>query len=166
MRKTLMALAAAATLVVSAVAAPAPAHAQRGVGAGIAAGVIGGAIVGGALAGPRYYGPGYGYYGGPAYIADPGYYGGCYWQRQRFFDYIGRRVKPAEVPWELMRVAMASVARLAVVHMQDVLGLGAEARMNYPAKTKGNWRWRMRDGLLTPGLADRLRRLTEVHGRA
>src|SRR5260370_17709552 len=59
MRKPLMALAAVATLAVSAVAAPAPAHAQRGVGAGIAAGLIGGAIVGGALAGPGYYGPGY-----------------------------------------------------------------------------------------------------------
>src|SRR5258708_27759226 len=71
MKKTLMALAAVATLAVSSVAAPAPAHAQRGVGAAIAGGIIGGAIVGGALAGPRYYGPGYGYYG-PGY----GYYGG------------------------------------------------------------------------------------------
>src|ERR1700687_5932256 len=68
MRKTLMALAAVATLATSGVAAAAPAHAQRGVGAGIAAGIIGGAIVGGALAGPGYYygpgyyGPGYGYY--------------------------------------------------------------------------------------------------------
>jgi hypothetical protein len=57
MRKTLMALAAVATLAVSAVAAPAPAHAQRGFGAGLAAGIIGGAIVGGALAAPRYYSP-------------------------------------------------------------------------------------------------------------
>src|SRR5260221_7310207 len=75
MKKTLMALAAVATLAVSAVAAPAPAHAQRGVGAGIAAGIIGGAIVGGALASPRYYGygpghyrPGYGYYCGPRLV--------------------------------------------------------------------------------------------------
>ena len=73
-----MALAAVSTLAVSAVVAPAPAHAQRGVGAAIAGGLIGGAIVGGALARApatmdpaRYYGPGYGYYGGPAYVADP-----------------------------------------------------------------------------------------------
>ena len=65
-----MALAAVSTLAMSAVVAPAPAHAQRGVGAAIAGGIIGGAIVGGALAGPGYYGPGYGYYG-PGY----GYYG-------------------------------------------------------------------------------------------
>jgi hypothetical protein len=104
MRKTLMALAAVATLAVSAVAAPAPAHAQRGVGAGIAAGLIGGAIVGGALAGPGYYGPGYGYYGprygyyggGPAYVADD-YYGGCVWQRQRFWDGYGWRFRRVRV---------------------------------------------------------------------
>ena len=96
-----MALAAVATLAVSAVAAPA--HAQRGFGAGLAAGVIGGAIVGGALAAPYgygpgyYYGPGYGYYGGgPAYVADD-YYGGCYWQRQRFWDGYGWRVRRVRV---------------------------------------------------------------------
>jgi len=99
MRKTLMALAAVATLAVSAVAAPAPAHAQRGFGAGLAAGVIGGAIVGGALAAPRYYapgyyyGPGYGYYGGPAYVADDY----CYWQRQRFWDGYGWRIRRVRV---------------------------------------------------------------------
>ena len=76
-----MALAAVVTLAISAVGAPAPAHAQRGLGVGIAAGLLGGAIVGGAIAsspyyygpgygyGPGYYGPGYGYYGRPAYVA-------------------------------------------------------------------------------------------------
>jgi hypothetical protein len=99
MRKTLMALAAIATLAVSAVAAPPPAHAQRGFGAGLAAGVIGGAIVGGALAAPRYYapgyyyGPGYGYYGGPAYVSDDY----CYWQRQRFWDGYGWRIRRVRV---------------------------------------------------------------------
>ena len=100
MKKTLMALAAIATLAVSAVAAPAPAHAQRGFGAGLAAGVIGGAIVGGALAAPYaygpgygYYGPGYGYYGGPAYVADDY----CYWQRQRFWDGYGWRIRRVRV---------------------------------------------------------------------
>jgi uncharacterized membrane protein len=85
MRKTLVALAAVTTLAVSAVSAPA--HAQRGVGAAIAGGLIGGAIVGGAIAASPYpygYGPGYGYYGGPAYVAADPY--GCYWQRQRFWD--------------------------------------------------------------------------------
>jgi hypothetical protein len=102
MRKSLMALAAVVTLAVSAVAAPA--HAQRGFGAGLAAGVIGGAIVGGALAGPGYYygpgygyyGPGYGNYGRRAYYADD-YYGGCVWQRQRFWDGYGWRIRRVRV---------------------------------------------------------------------
>ena len=97
MKKTMMAIAAAATLAVSALAMPAPAHAQRGVGAGVAAGLIGGAIIGGAIAsGGGYYGPGYGYYGGPAYVAGPGY-GDCYWQRQRFWDGYGWRVRRVRV---------------------------------------------------------------------
>ena len=69
MKKTLLAVAAAATLVLT---AGTPAHAQRGVAAGVAAGIIGGAIVGGALASPYYYGPGPGYAYGPGY--GPGYY--------------------------------------------------------------------------------------------
>jgi hypothetical protein len=95
MKRTLMAIAAAATLVVSTLAAPAPAHAQRGVAAGVAAGLLGGAIVGGAIASQNgYYGPGY--YGGPAYVAGPGY-GGCYWQRQRFWDGYSWRVRRVQV---------------------------------------------------------------------
>jgi uncharacterized membrane protein len=99
MKKTLMALGAVAVLAVFAVAMPAPAHAQRGVAAGVAAGLIGGAIVGGAIAsqngyyGPGYYGPGY---GGPAYVVDPGY-GDCYLQRQRFWDGYGWRVRNVRV---------------------------------------------------------------------
>src|SRR5580704_12508142 len=104
MRKSLMAVAAAATLAVSALAAPAPAHAQRWIGPAVAGGLIGGAIVGGAIAsspgyygyGPGYYGPGYGYYGGPAYVAAPAE-GGCYWQRQRFWDGYGWRIRRVQV---------------------------------------------------------------------
>jgi len=93
MKKTLLALCAAATLAVSAVAVPAPAHAQRGVAAGVAAGLIGGAIVGGAIASQNpYYGPGY-YAPGPAYYAGPP----CYWQRQRFWDGYGWRIRNVRV---------------------------------------------------------------------
>jgi hypothetical protein len=78
------------------VAAPPAAEARGGrIAAGVAAGLIGGALVGSALAGPRYYGPGYGYYGGPAYVADD--YGDCYWQRQRFWDGYGWRVRRVRV---------------------------------------------------------------------
>ncbi|HEX7923927.1 hypothetical protein ACVIGA_006518 [Bradyrhizobium sp. USDA 3240] len=99
MKKTLLALCAAATLAVSAVAVPAPAQAQRGVAAGVAAGLIGGAIVGGAIASQNgYYGPGYGYYApGPAYVAEPGYGPDCFWQRQRFWDGYSWRVRRVRV---------------------------------------------------------------------
>ena len=68
----------------------------------MAAGLIGGAIVGGAIAsqngyyGPGYYAPGY-YGGGPAYVADPGYGESCIWQRQRFWDGFGWRVRNVRV---------------------------------------------------------------------
>ena len=102
MKKTLMAFAAVAAL---ALATASPANAWRGGwGPGLAAGLIGGAIVGGAIAsspygygyGPGYYGPGPYYGGGPAYVADPGY-GGCYWQRQRFWDGYNWRIRRVRV---------------------------------------------------------------------
>ena len=103
MKKTLMALVAVAGFAVATVAAPAPANAQRGVAAGVATGLIGGAIVGGAIAsqnpyyGPGYYGPRSYYYGRPAYVAGPGYYSDCVWQRQRFWDGYGWRFRRVRV---------------------------------------------------------------------
>ncbi len=87
-------------------------------------------------------------------------------ERKRLFDYLGRAVSAREISWELMRVAMSSVARITIIPMQDVLGLGAGARMNFPARRDGNWRWRMRPGQTTARLADRLKKLTEAYGRA
>jgi hypothetical protein len=106
MKRQILALATAAALV-TAVAAPQAAEARGGrVAAGVVGGLIGGAILGGALAGPGYYyggpgyyGPGYGYYGpgygyyGPGYVAAPG----CYWQRQRFWDGYGWRLRRVRV---------------------------------------------------------------------
>lgn len=86
--------------------------------------------------------------------------------RKRVSHYLGRCVAARDVSWELMRLAMASVAGLAITPLQDVLGAGASARMNRPATARGNWRWRLRAGRLDNRLADRLRRLTQTHGRA
>jgi 4-alpha-glucanotransferase len=61
-----------------------------------------------------------------------------------------------ELPWPLVRTAMASVARLAVVPAQDLLGLGSAARMNVPGKATGNWSWQLRDRALDDALASRL----------
>jgi len=50
--------------------------------------------------------------------------------------------------------------------MQDILGLGGEARMNLPATTKGNWKWRLREKELTSNLSDKLLEMTRIYGRA
>ena len=71
----------------------------------------------------------------------------------------------AEPSWEVLELAFSSPARLAMVPLQDVLGLGTEARMNTPGRGDGNWRWRYRRGALTDDLAGRLRAATERSGR-
>jgi len=71
----------------------------------------------------------------------------------------------AEINWALIRAALASVADTAIVPLQDVLGLGSEARMNLPGSVSGNWRWRAREGVLRPELSARLRSLSEIYGR-
>jgi len=70
-----------------------------------------------------------------------------------------------EIHWAFIRAALASVAALAVVPLQDVLGLGSEARMNLPARPADNWRWRFRRGAFSDELRARLRELSEVYGR-
>jgi 4-alpha-glucanotransferase len=67
--------------------------------------------------------------------------------------------------WSLIRLAFASPARVAMVQMQDVLGLGNEARMNRPGRAAGSWRWRLERGALTAALARRLREVTQEAGR-
>jgi 4-alpha-glucanotransferase len=57
------------------------------------------------------------------------------------------------------------VAGLSVIPLQDVIGLGSEARMNTPSKNGGNWRWRLRPGMLTRDLAEKLAALAEVTDR-
>jgi 4-alpha-glucanotransferase len=66
----------------------------------------------------------------------------------------------------MIRLAYDSPANLAVIPMQDVLGLDSAGRMNRPGTIKGNWQWRLKSRQ-TPGLlADKLARLTQLHGRA
>jgi 4-alpha-glucanotransferase len=69
------------------------------------------------------------------------------------------------VNWVLIRGILASVADLAIIPLQDVLGLGSEARMNLPGTSKGNWCWRFRKGALTPELANRLREMVLMYDR-
>jgi 4-alpha-glucanotransferase len=66
----------------------------------------------------------------------------------------------------LIRAAFVSVADVAVVTAQDLLRLGAEARMNTPGTPGGNWQWRYRAGALDERLAYELAMMTEIYGRA
>ncbi|HJQ22505.1 MAG TPA: 4-alpha-glucanotransferase [Blastocatellia bacterium] len=70
-----------------------------------------------------------------------------------------------EINWDFIRAAMASVADIAIIPLQDVLGLGSEARMNIPASEQGNWGWRYTEGALTGEASSRLRELAAIYGR-
>ncbi len=84
--------------------------------------------------------------------------------RQRLSKYVGHEVTAEIVSWELVRMAMMSVADTAILPMQDILGLGEEARMNQPSTIEGNYRWRMLPEQMN--LKGDLKELTELYGRA
>ncbi len=71
-----------------------------------------------------------------------------------------------EIHWDMIHLAFASVADLAVVPHQDIAGLGADCRMNTPSTVEGNWRFRLTDWMLSDGLRDRLADLARVYGRS
>ena len=77
--------------------------------------------------------------------------------------YLGQ---PADgVHWAMIRAAETSVARLCILPLQDVLGLGSDARMNIPSSSNGNWSWRYQPGSLAPELAEKLATLMEACDR-
>lgn len=70
------------------------------------------------------------------------------------------------IHWAFIRMALTSVANLAVVPLQDVLGLDSDSRMNTPSRSDGNWGWRFQSGVLTRSVAEKLATLSEVSDRA
>ncbi len=86
-------------------------------------------------------------------------------QKKKLFEYIGRPVSASQISWELIHLAMKSVSDTVIVPMQDVLGLGANGRMNRPATVKGNWQWRLGKGGLTPAIIKKLAQLTRLSNR-
>ena len=84
-------------------------------------------------------------------------------EREIARDYLG--CEQADIAWGLIRSAYTSVAETAIVPVQDILGLGSEARMNRPGAPHDNWTWRLRLGALTREHAEKLRRLAEITGR-
>jgi 4-alpha-glucanotransferase len=85
--------------------------------------------------------------------------------KRRLFRYLGREVPVEEIHWAFIRLAMMSVARSVILPMQDVLGLGGEARMNRPSVAHGNWEWRLLPGQITASVSERLLEVTETYGR-
>ncbi|MBN1961041.1 MAG: 4-alpha-glucanotransferase [Deltaproteobacteria bacterium] len=83
--------------------------------------------------------------------------------RDHIRHYFG--VDGHDIVWDLIRAALASVARFAVIPMQDVLQLGHEARMNTPGVISGNWQWRMDSQALQPYIAERFALLVELYNR-
>jgi 4-alpha-glucanotransferase len=85
------------------------------------------------------------------------------WERRRAMQYLctdGR-----EINWDCIRAVFQSAANTAIVPLQDVLGLGSEARMNVPGKVGGNWSWRFTADMLTDAARQRLHELTGCYGR-
>ena len=85
-------------------------------------------------------------------------------RREAILDYLG--VTGEQIHWDFIRAALASVADLAIVPLQDVLGLGSEARFNRPGEPEGHWEWRFRWEQLDPQCVDKLAHLSEIYGRA
>ena len=86
-------------------------------------------------------------------------------ERERTFCLNYLNTKGEEIHWDFIRTVLASVANTAIVPVQDLLGLGTDARMNLPNSTEGNWSWRYESGVLTDELAERLKELTKLYGR-
>ena len=84
--------------------------------------------------------------------------------REALDDYLGCSAA-SDMPWPLIRTALASVSRLAVLPMQDLLELDSRHRMNTPGTTEDNWQWEFEWTQLPVDLAEHLRHLNSVYGR-
>lgn len=87
----------------------------------------------------------------------------CRRERQFAADYMDIGDRP--VQWVFIRTALASVADIAIVPLQDVMGLGGDARMNVPGIGEGNWGWRFSRDQITNDMRGRLREMTKLYGR-
>jgi 4-alpha-glucanotransferase len=93
-----------------------------------------------------------------------GWWAGCTErERVKMRAYLGG--EPTDIHWSLIRLALGSVADLALFPLQDALGLGGEARMNTPGEARANWAWRVSDEVDWKGIAARLREMVEAYDR-
>ncbi|MDJ0693899.1 MAG: 4-alpha-glucanotransferase [Mastigocoleus sp. MO_167.B18] len=87
------------------------------------------------------------------------------WEKRNLWLYLGS-ISPDGINWDLIRLALSSVANQAIIPLQDILGLSTQARMNIPSRGEGNWEWRYYAEALNEELSDRLKNLTILFGRA
>ena len=87
------------------------------------------------------------------------------YERNNLLMYLGC-ISPDGVHWDLIRLALTSVANQTIMPLQDIFGLGTEARMNFPSKAEGNWNWRYQADILTTEISEKLKNLTFLCGRA
>ena len=83
--------------------------------------------------------------------------------QKRVNDYFA--CSDADMPWPMVRAALASVAQTAIVPMQDILGLDSTARMNVPGVAKGNWQWRFNWRQVPEDLSKNLLKMNKLYGR-
>lgn len=79
--------------------------------------------------------------------------------------YIGRKITGRNVTDELIRLAYQSVAKLVIIPMQDILGLGRNARMNIPSVETGNWGWRVKSNYDRKKIERKLKKWAELFNR-
>jgi 4-alpha-glucanotransferase len=88
------------------------------------------------------------------------------YEKELFYKYIVGFAAGEPINWVLIRMAMAAVSVIAIVPLQDVLGLDNSGRMNTPGTATGNWGWRYSDpNLLNQDLSDRLLEITQLYSR-
>lgn len=85
--------------------------------------------------------------------------------KERAFACSYLNLQDEPIHWVMIRTILSSIADLAIIPLQDVLGLGSEARMNLPGTAKGNWRWRLEPDALTPQIAKRLHEMIVLYDR-
>ncbi len=85
-------------------------------------------------------------------------------EKQTVTEYLGG-LSEYGIHWDLIRLALRSVANQVIIPVQDLLGLGSDARMNLPSTAGGNWVWRYDTNDLTDEIRDRLLKMTQVYNR-
>lgn len=86
------------------------------------------------------------------------------WTKGHVNQYLGIK-DGSDINWVFIRVALSSVADVAIIPMQDYLGLGNEARINMPSSLGKNWEWRMKANACTDKLAEKIKEMAIIYGR-